>query len=754
MSQDKPQKLVPFRRKEDQPEAKRQWLRHPLTAGVLAAAITLFFLSPHLRTSIPVYQAGQIASADVTVPVDLTVEDRQTSQKRRDEALAQVLTVFDYDPSEYTRLTKALRDGFQYARQAQEAEPEKLRLALSQDFRLTLSMDSVAFLAQSGFSERVEAVLTEVVHQNYGQPVGSARSLSTLLRNQEVVVRNIQTLEERRMLVKDIATEESLQRVIEKSLQQSAQLLPTQRKALAGVASEIIRPNLHLNSFETDERERLAVAAVEPVFYQLKRGRVILRAGDEVTEERMSELAAVREALAAQRSNAGAILGLGVLLTTILFSFWLFLQSFYTGKKTSSETFVIVSLVLAMSVTADKFLYLLANLIAGAAAQPFLQNASNYYYAIPFPLGALLLTLLLDGTVAIIYSLINALVVGLLFGGDFYLVFYSIIGSLAAVFGTTHYKDRSAIYRIGLAIAIVCAFYALILHFVSRALPTPETVLFIIAMAFICALLVAILVSFLLPMFESMFNFITDIKLLELANLNLPILRQLMLEAPGTYHHSILLGSLAEAGAEAIALNPLFLRTAAYYHDIGKVKMAEYFVENQRGENPHERLNASMSALIISNHVKEGLDMAARIRLPRAIADCIPQHHGTRLMSYFFNKAKEKQDARMDTVKEDDYRYPGPKPQSKEAAIIMLADAVEAAARTLEDPSPGKLKNLIKKIVDTIVADGQLDECEMNLKELNLMSAAFLRVLIGIYHRRIDYPGFEFEAKKIKNGKS
>jgi len=757
VSPDKNQKTGPFKKRdEESPEGARRWYVRPFFVGLATGVFVLLLLTTLLRTSLPTYEVGQIASADIVVPMDLTVEDLQTTEKRKADTLEQVPPVFDYDQSDYTRLLRSVREAFQFGRrEGAGLTAEQLRTELLARYQLGLSPELVQELREHEFSTRIEALLTDIVLEQYGQPIVSARVLAARGRNRDLIVRDIRTHEERRVQGKDVANDEALLRGIEKIVAQSPQLTGPQKRACALMAAEILQPNLRLNSYETEERERMAVAQVEPVFYQLRRGRTIVRKGDEITADKMAAILTVQEAMSRQRGLAAAVLGVAILLASIISSLYYYLRMFYRrGKKSPAETFVIMCLVMAISVLAYKLMYSLANLVSGTTSLTFLQAPSNFYYAIPFPLGALLMTLLLDGQAALVFSFFNAMVVGLLFGGDFYVVFYGLLGSLAAIYGTTHYKERSAIYRTGAAISVVCAFFALMLQLVMKTTPEPETYLFITGMSLLCGLLVAILTSFLLPMFESLFNFITDIKLLELANLNLPILRQLMLDAPGTYHHSILIGSLAEAGAEAIGLNPLFMRTAAYYHDIGKIKMAEYFVENQRGENPHDRLNPSMSALIISNHVKEGLETAARIKLPKPIADCIPQHHGTRLMTYFYSKAKEKQDPEMDPVKEDDYRYTGPKPQTKEAAILMLADAVEASARTLEDPSPGKLKNVIKKMVDTIIADGQLDECDINLKELDRMSHAFLRVLLGIYHRRVSYPGFDFEAKKPKNGKA
>ncbi len=204
------------------------------------------------------------------------------------------------------------------------------------------------------------------------------------------------------------------------------------------------------------------------------------------------------------------------------------------------------------------------------------------------------------------------------------------------------------------------------------------------------------------------------------------------------------MGTIAEAAAEKVGANPLFLRVAALYHDIGKVRKSEYYVENQREQNKHDSLNPRMSALIIMNHVKEGLEVARMLRLPSDIADMIPQHHGTRLITYFYKKAKDMENPELEQVKEEDYRYPGPKPQTKEGAILMLADATEAASRTLSDPSPARIRNMINTLFRAIFEDGQLDESNLTMKDLNLISDAFVRKLESVFHHRIAYPGYEF----------
>ncbi|MBN2720333.1 MAG: HDIG domain-containing protein, partial [Proteobacteria bacterium] len=240
---------------------------------------------------------------------------------------------------------------------------------------------------------------------------------------------------------------------------------------------------------------------------------------------------------------------------------------------------------------------------------------------------------------------------------------------------------------------------------------------------------------------------------------NQPALKEMILRAPGSYHHSVMVGSLAEAAAEEIGANPLLARVAAVYHDIGKISKPEYFVENQEDrDNRHTNLSPNMSALILSSHVKDGVEIGREYRLPRRIIDIIKQHHGTRLISYFYNKAKEQEDPSVQTVDAKDFRYPGPKPQSREAALVMLADAVEAASKVLSSPTPSRIRGVVQKVINDIFIDGQLDESNLTLRDLHQIAKSFTRTITGILHHRIDYPeshggvSDDSKEKRVKNG--
>jgi hypothetical protein len=258
------------------------------------------------------------------------------------------------------------------------------------------------------------------------------------------------------------------------------------------------------------------------------------------------------------------------------------------------------------------------------------------------------------------------------------------------------------------------------------------------------------IVSVSLPFFEALFDIATDIKLLELLDPNQPLLKELVYKSPGTYHHSIVIGNLAEAAAEAIGENPLLARVGAYYHDVGKMRKPEYFIENQRPyDNKHDRLMPSMSSLIIASHVKDGIDMAREHKLPTSVIDIIRQHHGTSLITYFYQKAKELQP--LIKIAEEDYRYPGPRPGTKVAAIVMLSDSVEAASRTLDNPTPQRIQALTNSVITRIFLDDQLVKCDLTLRDLREIARSFNLILSGIFHHRIDYPGMEFLVEKRRS---
>jgi len=375
-------------------------------------------------------------------------------------------------------------------------------------------------------------------------------------------------------------------------------------------------------------------------------------------------------------------------------------------------------------------------------------------YAIPLATGSMLAALLIDIHTAIVFSVITSLLAGIWLGNPFFSIFNFAAG-LTAAFGVIRCKRRSAIWRAGLFVGLVCVFTSLVIIFLQGQLLTADT-LVAIGFAFFNGLIVATFVSAFLPLLEYLFKLTTDISLLELLDLNQPLMRNLLVESPGTYHHSIIVGNLVESAAEAVGVNPLLARVSAYYHDIGKIKMPEYFIENQSFPiSRHDKLSPRMSSLILISHVKEGVELAKQHKLPKSIIDIIQQHHGTSIITYFYQKAKEQQGDTAPPPAEEDFRYPGPKPKTRVAALVLMADAVEAASRVLTDPIPARISALVDKIINHFFLDGQLDDCELTLKDLREIKIHFVYLLTSMFHKRVNYPGFEikdedFDKKSTK----
>jgi hypothetical protein len=438
----------------------------------------------------------------------------------------------------------------------------------------------------------------------------------------------------------------------------------------------------------------------------------------------------------------GALLLAGILLAIL----WRLLTPARESELWRRQSFVLAGLVIAGHLALARAWIFASRMFSEQIVSAPFDNWSSYQYAVPFASVAVTLLLLENAATALLASTLFGVALGAM-TGNLPLAVFALLSSLAAILGLFQYKRRTALVKIGLLVGAVNVAFVLAIDLLeSRHFP-PASFGFDLACAFLGGVSTAVLVSAILPVLEAGFHRTTDIRLLELASGNIPVLRRLALEAPGTYHHSIVVGSLAEAAAEAIGANAVFCRTAALYHDIGKLTKTSYFVENQTQGNRHDQLSPRMSALVIANHVKEGIELAREMNLPQEIVDIIPQHHGTKLITYFYEKAKRRLDPDLGAVSEREYRYPGPKPQTREAGIIMIADAVEAASRTLEDPNPARLNGVIRQIVDYIFLDGQLNECDLTLRDLDKIASSFHRVLVGIHHQRVSYPGFDFEKE-------
>lgn len=376
--------------------------------------------------------------------------------------------------------------------------------------------------------------------------------------------------------------------------------------------------------------------------------------------------------------------------------------------------------------------------------------SSSYVYGIGIAAGAILVRIVLNSETALVFSLVASTFAGWLLSNSFFFSLYFFIGSVVGAHSVGYCEERSILVKAGAKVGLVNGL-TILCQTLIRHQGVHSTVGFDLLFGFLGGAVSALAVLGILPIVEWVFGYTTNIKLLELANLNHPLLKRLILEAPGTYHHSVVVATLAETAGRSVNANPLLARVSAYYHDIGKINKPLYFVENQGlDENKHDKLAPSMSSLILLSHVKEGLELAREYGLGGKISHIIQEHHGTNLISFFYQKAKEQEKPQMKQVEEESYRYPGPKPQTKEAGLVLLADSVEAASRTLVEPTPARLQGMVQRIINNIFTEGQLDECELSLKDLHQIAKSFLPILAGIHHHRVEYP---VQAVKESTGK-
>lgn len=500
------------------------------------------------------------------------------------------------------------------------------------------------------------------------------------------------------------------------------------------IAFNVIRPNMVYDKEATEKLQEEAIGVIEPV--KIAKNQIIIEKGTVITEEHRELLKDLGLLLQDKGANVNLLIGTIFLAATLV---GILTFSIYYFHKNIFENNIYLALLI---------LIILSTLVISFS----IKSISNYL--MPTAAGSMLISVLVNPSVALISSFIMSIAIGIMLGNDFSIALSALFGALAGVFCTAKVSQRSDLTKAGGIIGIVNIFIIFGLELLKN-----NNLIDMLKQApwgIVNGILSSVLAIGTLPFLESAFSITTSIKLLELSNPNQPLLRKLMLEAPGTYHHSIIVGNLAEAAAEAIGADPLLARVGASYHDVGKLKRPYFFIENQLAtDNPHDKLNPTLSALIITSHVKDGLEIAKEYNLPKCISDFIVQHHGTTLLSFFYNKANKA--AKIDSEKptETQFRYEGPKPQTNEIAIVMLADSCEAAVRSMAKPTPGKIEGAVRQIIKDKLSDNQLDESNLTLKDLDKIAGAFSKVLTGIFHTRIEYPDRlkEFEGKDKRNAR-
>ena len=490
-------------------------------------------------------------------------------------------------------------------------------------------------------------------------------------------------------------------------------------RVLQSFVSKNLKANLVLNQEESDRRVKEAVAAVEPV--RIRRGQFIVREGDVATQDQIAILTKLGMIGSRVRFSSIAGSALMSLLVCALIAIYLRLE---LPDALSPRRTGLVAAVVMLSVLAARGL---------ATVSPLLVPAAG---------GAMLAATLFDRKFGAFFGSALTLVAGVITGFDVRFFPLGVAGSLAAALAVRPDWNRTHLLRAGFVVSGVQGVTYLVLG-LTGGMPLSDLLIWKDTLMILAnGPFSAILVVGSLPLFEAVFGIITPIRLIELSNPESPLLHRLLLEAPGTYHHSIMVGNLAEAAAMAIGADSLLARVGAYYHDIGKIKRPYFFSENQvvGMDNPHDKMTPTLSASVITSHVKDGVELAAEHKVPDVLRDFISEHHGTMLASFFYSKATESQSKDNRIPEEWDFRYEGPRPGTKEVAVVMLADGVEAATRSLSKPTPARIESVVRKIIRERLLDQQLDRSDLTLKELDAVADTFTRVLSGVFHTRIEYP--------------
>ncbi|UCD86369.1 MAG: HDIG domain-containing protein, partial [Desulfobacterales bacterium] len=609
-----------------------------------------------------------------------------------------------------------------------------------------ISSDAYNILENANFTEAIPEQINQLLGTVLQNGIVANKQLLLQERDKGVVVRRLSSREELSVtnLPKFYSLDEAQIAIANTGREVIKDVGYSLRNLIIDMAQRLTQPNLTLNKRETEERKKKVVAEVKAVLTQVKQGEMLLREGEKVTENDILKLQALEFETRREQLFTS---GVGFVLLFMMFFVILFEANLkiYGSPTVNNRDLLFLSLMLIILFFLGEVSASLATGIAGSILYSI--EASSLFYAIPVATGAMTVCLFMGLRIATPFSIAMAFVVAFLFENRFDMFLFFLLSNIVGTYWVRTCKERGTLIKAGLKVGLVNVLVVTALHMFKGSGLNLKLV-WDWTFGFVGGVSSGILATGFAPVVEMMFGYSTDIKLLELANLDRPILRKLMLEAPGTYHHSVVVGSLVEAAAAAVGANPLLAKASGYYHDIGKIKKPLYFIENQVGsENKHDKLAPSMSSLILIAHVKDGVEIARNHKLGRAIIDIIQQHHGTTLITYFYEKAKQLKGE--DTVKMEHFRYPGPKPQTKEAGLVLLADAVEAASRSLENPTPARIKGLVQRIINKMFLDEQLDECELTLRDLHEIARSFNKILTGIHHHRIEYPD---EVAKIDSG--
>ena len=717
-----------------------------LLLALVSALIGVLYSGEELYDPLDTLRRGDIAQEDVIAPFQIIVRKTEAElETDRDRIRNTLPYIVDYDSVAARRVYEQLDDFFELIESLKgstdtlerNSELERdLVLAVSRQYPLLSEPVATQSLRLANLSE-VRTRMRQIFEQEiYG--IGVLSDLNTIPEkgSKYVLLRrgereNIYS----KSKLSDLALANGRLLTVLNRLRTSDSIDVDYYYPLG---QALIKPNIRVNMGEYNRRLDEELASISIISEIVNPGDTIVRAFSKVDRRQqriLEEKKQIERSLAAQRGwlvSFMPVLARIILVLAAFAALYLFLYYFRRELYNSNPKLLALLLVFALQL----FVIHLERSI-------FSWDISIYLYLVA--ILPVMVTILFDAEVGILSTLVLAVILGMMHRFNFTLAFMTVVVGATACFASREVRRRSHFFRIMLFIALA---YAIFILLVENLKVTPsEELLTDTGFGIAAGVLSVLLTMGFLPFFESVFSITTDITLLELSDLNHPLLKRLAIEAPGTYHHSIVVGTLAEAAAKGIGANHLLARVGCYYHDIGKIEVPDYFVENQLSlKSKHESLTPSMSSLILTSHVKKGRFLGEEADLPNDVLNFIEEHHGTMVMTYFYNKALEQG---ADQTAVDKFRYPGPKPQIRETGIAMLADAAEAASRTLEDPKPARINNLIQRIINDRFQSGELDECPLTLRDLAKIKEAFAQILIGTFHHRIVYPKKKEETEEV-----
>jgi cyclic-di-AMP phosphodiesterase PgpH len=714
----------------------------------LAIATTLLVHNPFWRVGTDrTYQVNDIARETIISPADIYFVDEEQTDRRREAEMAKVRPIFFFEPKRPDEAVQGFRSAWEDLQR--KIEQQQLPRANGNgpappEWTGPGGAELGKIFSGRRYSTNEMESLQRILRENSTGDIYGDQDRQYL--QNEVLIVDRQRPTDLRQATRPVMTMTSLSDARERLKNGISQIRSLSEDEQAGffeAMAPLIQPSVIYDSSATEAAKQQAAEEIQPVTISLKRGQKVVDDGDVISEQILSQIAAVRNYSSTTR-QLNRFFGLLAIICALFWIAWKYIEHRGIVPRlalSEQKTFALFGFIILIQTVIMAICFRLAEFTASQNANPPMNDPSIWSFAIPFAFGSLLMALLADRRTALFTGIFGAIIAGLLAPRGLEFAIYAIITSSVATYGIGRYRSRQTVTTAGVLVGLSSAAAAIALIGYTQQPFILNTILIAVACGLASGVITAAVTAVFLPVCENLFGVLTDVKLLELSNADLPALGQLALRAPGTNQHSHAVGQLAEEACRIVGGNALLSRIGALYHDIGKTAAPEHFVENQLGKNPHDRLKPSQSAKIIISHVTYGVKLAKEMGLPQRIIDFIPQHHGTRTLHYFLKKAQA--EARDEAeISENDFRYPGPKPQFREAAIMMIADSCEAAARSLSEPTPENIRYIVTKIIDAILSDDQLDECDLTLRELTQIRESMIRSLIAIYHSRVDYPGY------------